>query len=215
MEFDTILFDLDGTLTEPSEGIVNALLFALAKFDISAERQDLLKFIGPPLADSFREFYRFSEEKTALAIGYYRDYFSRKGMYENQLYDGIFELLSDLKNAGKSLIVATSKPETFAIEILKYLQIADFFDFVAGATLNESRSQKADVIAYALCSCRISPARALMVGDRKFDVLGAQENGLATIGVLYGFGGCKELENAGADWIAEDVTALRQLLFSE
>lgn len=214
--YNTILFDLDGTLTDPGIGITNSVAYALAKWNIKVEdRRELYKFIGPPLLDSFAEYYGFSEEECQQAVVYYREYFRSNGIYENEVYPGVVEMLTELKNAGKKVVLATSKPEEFALIILKHFDLFKYFDFVAGATMDESRSKKADVIAYALESCGIGSADlkdVIMVGDRKHDVLGAKENNLDCIGVLFGYGDREELESAGAKYIAETVADILTFL---
>lgn len=214
-KWNTVLFDLDGTLTDPAEGIVNALVYALEKLGVEAiNRQELLRFIGPPLADSFSEIYGFDEEKTEITIKYYREYFASKGIFENQIYEGIPELLTTLKAHGYNVIMATSKPEKFALEIAKHFKISGDFDFIAGATLDERRNKKSDVIAYALKTCHISADQAVMVGDRKFDIAGAKLNGLEAIGVLYGYGNVSELKEAGAVKIVASVAELSNYLLN-
>ena len=202
-----ILFDLDGTLTDPGLGITNAVMYALKKFNIELpDRSELYKFIGPPLLDSFEKYYGMSKEESQLALQYYREYFKPYGLYENTVYDGIEELLSELKERGKSLILATSKPEPFAVEILRHFGLDKYFDFIAGATMDEKRVKKAEVIQYALESCGITElSRAIMIGDREHDVLGAKEVGLQSIGVLYGYGDYEELQAAGATYIVENA----------
>ena len=200
-----ILFDLDGTLTDPGLGITNAVMHALKKFDIEVpDRSELYKFIGPPLLESFEKYYGMTPEESQMALQYYREYFKPYGLYENTVYDGIEKVLSTLKSQGRKLILATSKPEPFAVEILRHFGLDKDFDFVAGATMDEKRVRKADVIAYALESCDITDLeQAIMVGDREHDVLGAKEVGLRCIGVLYGYGDLEELETAGAEHVAE------------
>ena len=202
--YQTILFDLDGTLTDPGEGITNSVAYALEKYGIKVkDRTELYKFIGPPLLDSFMEFYGFTEEQAREAIVFYRQYFTTKGMFENQVYEGITELLENLKKAGKRLIVATSKPYEFSVEILKHFDLLKYFDYVSGATLDETRSAKGDIIQYALRQNELENiSEIVMVGDRKHDVIGARQNGIDTIGVLYGYGSKKELEEAGAKYLA-------------
>lgn len=206
-QYHTILFDLDGTLTDPGIGITNSVWHALKKYNISVEeRKELYCFIGPPLIDSFVKYYGFSEDQAREAVAYYREYFADKGKFENEVYDGVETMLKQLKDAGKKLIVATSKPEVFAKQILDYFGLTQYFDFVAGATLDETRVKKAEVIAYALESCGITElSDAVMVGDREHDVIGAKTVGLDCIGVLFGYGSREELEQAGADYIAETV----------
>lgn len=202
-----ILFDLDGTLTNPEMGITNCVMYALEKFGIKEnDREKLHPFIGPPLTYSFHNFYGLSEEESKQAVAFYRERFSVKGLYENEVYVGVPEMLQNLKEQGKKLVIATSKPEEYTIKILKHFDLYKYFDFVAGATMDGSRGEKADIITYALESCNIEDkSQAVMVGDRKYDILGAKENGLDSIGVLFGFGEYEELTNAGATYIVESV----------
>ena len=173
-----VLFDLDGTLTNPGLGITNSVMYALKKFGIEVEdRAVLYKFIGPPLLESFEKFYGLSKAESELALQYYREYFKPYGLYENEVYEGIREVLERLKEKGKKLLLATSKPEEFAKEILHHFQLEQYFDFVAGATMDEKRVKKGDVIAYALESCGITELTSvLMIGDREHDVIGAKDN---------------------------------------
>jgi phosphoglycolate phosphatase len=212
--FDVILFDLDGTLTDPGEGITNSVAYALEKLGLAVpERRELYKFIGPPLLDSFQQFYGLTLDQARQGVRWYREYFQDKGMLENVVYDGIPALLADLRDAGKTLLVATSKPEVFSRKILEHFDLARYFTCIAGASLDETRTRKDQVIAYALGSCGISAADTpIMVGDREHDILGAQKNGLRSIGVLYGYGSYEELAAVHADYIVETVSALGQLL---
>ncbi|WP_019318861.1 HAD family hydrolase, partial [Streptococcus mutans] len=193
--YQTILFDLDGTLTNPALGITNSLVYALEKFNIEVtDKKELYRFIGPPLQDSFENFCHFSKEDSLKAVDFYRDYFRHKGLYENEVYQGIPDLLERLKAQGKKLLVATSKPERFARQILKHFELFDYFDLVAGASMDGSRRLKGDVIAHALTSAQVSDlSAAIMIGDREHDIIGAKKNGLDAIGVLYGFGNREEL----------------------
>ena len=212
--YDIILFDLDGTLTDPGIGITNSVAHALAHWNIEvADRAELYKFIGPPLSDSFMRYYGFSEEDAIHAIAVYREYFSVKGLYENEVYPGIPELLSALKAAGKTVVLATSKPEGFAVEILRHFGLYDYFDIIAGASMDESRNKKADVIAYAISQMKNPDlSRMIMIGDREHDILGAKQIGIDSIGVLYGYGDRAEHEKAGATYIAEKVEDILPLL---
>lgn len=202
--YEYLLFDLDGTLTDPFEGITNSVEYALNKYGITvSDKGDLKKFIGPPLTESFIKYYGFDAHEADRAVSYYREYYSVKGIFENAVFDGIPSVLDMLKRSGKKLILATSKPERFAEIILKHFDLARFFDAVAGATMDSSRVKKADVISYALRSCEITDkSKAIMIGDREHDVFGAKINGLKSIGVLFGYGTGEELERAGADYIA-------------
>lgn len=209
-----ILFDLDGTLTDPGLGITNSVMYSLKKFGIEVtDRASLYKFIGPPLRESYQRFFGFSPEDAEKATAYYREYFSEKGLYENQVYPGIHQLLAALRNAGATLVLATSKPEIFANEILRHFDLDQYFTVVAGATMDHTRNEKADVIAYALKTAGVQDLReAIMIGDREHDVLGAKKNALAAIGVLYGYGSEEELRAAGAIALAENSAALEKLL---
>lgn len=212
--YRTVLFDLDGTLTDPGLGITNSVMYALNKFNITVEdRTSLYKFIGPPLKESYRKYYHLSDEEITRAVAYYREYFSQKGIYENVLYDGMTEVLEQIKDSGRKVVLATSKPEEFAHEILRYFKIDQYFDYVAGATMDGARNSKADVIAYALESCNITDlSSTVMVGDREYDIHGAIAAGLDSIGVLYGYGSREELQSAGATYIVERVEDILGLL---
>ncbi len=214
MEKEYLLFDLDGTLTDPKEGITKSVRHALNAFDIEVEDLDTLCcFIGPPLKDSFMEYYGFSEENAQAAIGIYREYFSDRGLYENEAYEGIGEVLENLKRVGRKLYVASSKPEIFVKKILEHFQLASYFTFIGGADLGETRVKKADVIRYVLEENGITDLdKAVMIGDRKHDILGAKEVGMDSVGVLYGYGDREELTEAGADFLAETVFDLQKLL---
>lgn len=213
-EYKYILFDLDGTLTDPAVGITTCVAYALKKFGIEVEDISTLNhFIGPPLLDSFMADYGFSKEKAQTAIDYYRERFRVKGLYENEVYDGVPEMLEKLKNDGKKLILATSKPEPFAKEIMRHFGLDKYFDFVAGSNFDGTRTAKAEVIEYALESAGVTDKSAcIMVGDREHDIIGANKTGLDSIGVLYGYGSRKELESAGATFIAETVEDLTKLI---
>lgn len=202
-----ILFDLDGTLTDPGEGITNSAAYALEKKGITVgDRSILYSFIGPPLSESFAKYYGFSYSEALECVELYREYFADRGIFENMVYDGVPQMLEALKKQGKILILATSKPEIFAKRILDRFDLAKYFDFVAGATMDESRNKKGDVIRYALELGQVeNTSEAIMIGDRKHDILGAKENGLASVGVLYGYGDRAEHEAAGADHIAQAV----------
>lgn len=212
--YQTILFDLDGTLTDSGPGITNSVAYALKKWNIEEKDTSVLrKFVGPPLDASFAKYYGFSPEECIQAIGYYREYYAEKGIYENRVYDGIGELLQWLRDTGRRVIVATSKPELFAVRVLEYFHLDSCFDVIAGATLDGSRVKKGDVIRYALERADVRDlSGAVMVGDRENDIQGAKENGLDSIGVLYGYGSREELMEAGAMQIAETVEDLRRCI---
>ena len=215
MSWETILFDLDGTLTDPAEGITKAVEVALNHYGITVEdRFTLNKFIGPPLDESFPEFYGFDDEQVREATRVFREYFGRQGWAENIPYPGIDKLLGDLKAAGKKLIIATSKPEEFAVRIMNHFGLAQYMDVIAGAsTDNQEGAKKANVIRKALQRAGVEDlSSVVMVGDRRHDVAGGHEVGMKVIGVLYGYGDRAEHEAAGADYIVEDIPSLEKLL---
>ena len=213
-----ILFDLDGTLTDPKEGITKSVQHALAHFGITVDDLDsLIPFIGPPLTDSFAMFYGFTHEQALEGVRVYREYFTQRGWRENQEYAGVREMLRALKTAGFSLSVATSKPEVFALRILDYFHLTDYFDVVGGADLDGTRIRKADVIRYTLGRAGVSQSgqaleQVAMVGDREHDILGAKAVGIESVGVLYGYGSREELEAAGADALVKQPGDLVRLL---
>lgn len=210
-----LFLDLDGTLSDPSEGITGGVLYALERFGIREENRDGLRaFIGPPLYDSFMRCYGFDRPSACKAIEYFQEYYSEQGMYENVPYPGVKELLYAWQARGRKLVLATSKPEIFAVRILERFGMADAFLLMAGGDVEETRVEKSLVIDYARKKLRLSAASsAIMIGDRKFDVLGAAAHGMPTAGVLYGFGSREELTQAGAAWLAESVEELEQLTF--
>ena len=203
-DIDLVIFDLDGTITDPAEGIVNSIaraLFAMNRTMISEEI--CRRFIGPALMDSFTRYCNMTPDEARQAIAYFREYCGERGMYECYVFDGIEPLFRRLKAAGKRLAVATAKAEPFARKLLRHYGIDTYFDCIAAASLDNTRNDKADIIAYALTSLGVGdPGRAVMVGDREFDITGAHEAGMTAIGVLYGYGTREELERAGADYLA-------------
>ncbi len=213
-----ILFDLDGTLTDPKEGITKSVAYALKYYGIPVEDLDTLcKFIGPPLTDSFENYYGFDKEQAIEAVEKYREYFKPYGVYENKVYDGVDNLLCRLKESGKVIVLATSKPTVFAKVILEHFGLMKYFDIVVGSELDGSRVTKGDVVAYALeqLSAKVAKdgmvfdkSEAVMVGDREHDIIGAKQNGLESIGVLYGYGCVEEFEEYGAEQVAVSVEEL-------
>lgn len=210
-----LLFDLDGTLTDPKVGITRSVQHALHRMGIEvADADTLCPFIGPPLREGFMQFYGMDAEAAQQAIAYYREYFVDRGIFENTPYPGIDEALDALRGAGYTLLVATSKPTVYARRILEHFGLKRHFDFVAGSELDGTRSRKGEVITYALAQMGIAPQAAVMIGDREHDIIGAKETGLYAVGVLYGYGSQAELDEAGADAVAADVAALRALLLA-
>lgn len=209
-----ILFDLDGTLTDPKEGITKSVAYALEYYGIHVEDLDsLCKFIGPPLKDSFITYYDFDEEKAEEAVEKYREYFKPHGVFENKVYAGVDNLLKTLKERGKVIILATSKPTVFAKTILEHFDLMKYFDVVCGSELDGNRVKKGDVIAYAILQAGIADkSQAVMIGDREHDIIGANQNGLDSIGVLYGYGCMEEFEQHGANAVAETIEDLMEML---
>ncbi|MBQ2723282.1 MAG: HAD hydrolase-like protein [Clostridia bacterium] len=202
-KYKWILFDLDGTLTESHVGIVNATIYALKRFGIEeTDREKLLKFVGPPLEQSFAETYGFSPKKAWDAVGVYREYYQTKGKYENKPYPTIDQMLVELKKGGFSLAVATSKPEVMAVDILNKYDLAQYFDVICGAAMDGSKNAKADIMQEAMNLLGATKEQTLMVGDRKFDVGASKTLGVDSIGVLYGYGDEQELIEHGATYIA-------------
>lgn len=211
-----IFLDLDGTITNPAEGITKCFEYALNHFGIEVEsRAQLEQFIGPPLRKSFMEGFGFEEEQAIEAVAKYRERFGPIGMFENEVYPGMEQALQSLKEAGKVLIVATSKPEHMAKKILAHFNLDGYFDDICGSCDDSNRNEKDEVIRYALEKHGITDLDdVLMVGDRKFDVIGAAKCGLRCMGVLYGFGDREELESAGAAYIAETVEEMARIIVS-
>ena len=211
-----ILFDLDGTITDPKVGITKSVQYALRYFNIDVENlDDLVKFIGPPLRQSFKSFYGFDDTNVEEAVEKYRERFLEKGIYENVMYDGIDTMLKNLKESGKTLLIASSKPTVQVIKVLEYFSLIDFFTFISGAELNGERSDKEELILYAFENNNIKDLDScIMVGDRKHDIIGAKSVGIDSIGVLHGYGGFDELSEAGATHIVKNVAELSSLLYN-
>lgn len=216
MKYQYILFDLDGTITESAPGILNSVRYALKKMGFAIrDEEELLQFIGPPLVDSMKKYYSMNEEQAEQAVVFYREYFSQKGLFENSVYEGIEESLKLLSESGKKHAIATSKPEEYSVRIIEHFGLTDKFEKICGATMDKSRNEKADVIRYTLEMLGIpdeDKGSVLMVGDRRHDIIGAKQNGLDSMGVLYGYGDRNELEEAGADYIAESAIDVAKII---
>ncbi len=208
--YNTILFDLDGTLIDSEDGIKNSFRYTFKKLGLPEPTDERLNsFIGPPLFDSFKNFCGFTQKEAANAVEIYREYFAEKGIYQNRVYTGIEALLKKLKAGGKTLVLATSKYELYAVQILENLGFSAYFDFAAGSLADGGRGTKAEVIEYALAHFGAADKKsAVMVGDRMHDIEGAKAVGIASIGVIFGFGTREELAAHGATHIAataEDI----------
>ena len=209
----TILFDLDGTLTDPGLGITSSILYALEKMGRPLPpREDLYPFIGPPLVESFMKYCAMTQAEAEEALRLYREYFSVTGLFENTVYDGIPALLDSLREKGFRLCLATSKPEIYARRIVERFDLARRLDFVGGAELSGARTDKASVIAYVLAETGLSPDECIMVGDRLHDAEGAAACGIPCIGVTWGYGDEAELRGAGAAHTADSPDGLFRLI---
>lgn len=214
LEKKYILFDLDGTLTDSGIGIINSVEYALGHYNIKVEdRNTLRKFLGPPLQYSFTNFYDFNETNVDEVIVKYREYYSTKGIFENKVYDGVENMLQTLKDTGKTLIVATSKPTFFSEQILKHFNLDKYFVYLSGAEMDGSRAKKGDIIKHALDTMNITDLNdVIMIGDREHDIIGAKEHGIQSIGVLYGYGSTEEFKEAGADYIVSKPEEILEIL---
>ena len=219
MRYRYLLFDLDGTITDPKVGITTCVQYALDSFGIHEPALDKLEpFIGPPLKASFMDFYGFDDRQTQAAVEKYRERFSTVGLYENELYPGMDRLLRELRDGGARLAIASSKPTVFVRQILEHFQIADCFQVVVGSELSGARVEKDEVVAEAVRQLLTRPedkADTVMIGDRKFDILGGKSLGLHQIGVAYGYGQPGELEEANAEVIVDTVEQLREVLLGQ
>lgn len=215
MKYKYLLFDLDGTLTDPKEGITTSVQYALHAFGIEEKDLDkLTPFIGPPLRESFMRFYGFSEKQANEAVEKYREWFAPYGIFQNKIYPGIKEMLEELKDEGKILAVASSKPRIFVEKILQHFEIYHMFSVIVGSELDGTRDSKEEVVEETLrrLGKTASREKTVMVGDRRFDIEGGKAHGLVTVGVTFGYAGEGELEEAGADYVINSVEDLRRLL---
>ncbi len=208
-----ILFDLDGTLTDPFLGITRSVAYSLKSFGIEVDDLETLKpFIGPPLDVSFREYYHMDEAQSWKAVEKYREYFSKKGLFENKVYEGMEDFLQSLLNMDMKLYVCTSKPEVFAKEILDHFSLTPYFTGIYSATLDGSLKNKGDVIAHCIKQEQLNIQDCMMVGDRQHDIVGAHQNQIPCIGVLYGYGSLEEFQEYHCDYIAKDLIELKKII---
>lgn len=211
MHQQNILFDLDGTLTDPREGITRSIQYALGKLDIhEPDLTRLEHFIGPPLLQCFMQTYGFDEPRAWEAVNHYRDRFKVTGLYENRVFDGVAQLLGMLGEQGRTLYIATSKPAVFAREIARHFDFARHFKVIYGSELDGTRTNKVELIRHLLDEEGLDPAQTLMIGDRKHDLIGARENGLQAIGVGYGFGSHEELMAESPAWYFATLAEMHQ-----
>ncbi|WP_002148282.1 HAD family hydrolase [Bacillus cereus] len=208
--YTTFLFDLDGTVTDPKKGIVNSVLYALEKVGIEELHvSELDSFIGPPIQQSFVERYNMNEGEVERAVFYFREYLKQRGLLENSVYEGIPNLLKQLKDTGNRLFIATSKPTIFARQVIEHFQLTNYFEDIIGSNLNGTRIKKEEIIAHILQQNEgLYKEEVVMIGDRKHDIIGANHNGITSIGVLYGYGSENELIEVSATHIAKDIEEL-------
>ncbi|MBQ7902847.1 MAG: HAD hydrolase-like protein [Oscillospiraceae bacterium] len=212
MKYKAIFFDLDGTLTNPEEGIINCIRYAAEHYGVTIDRKDRRKYIGPPLVDTFIELLGPDVQQAEEAVAKYRERFRPIGLYENEIYDGVPETLAQLKDMGYVLCTASSKPQRFVDTILEHFDIKKYFDFVGGASMDGKISKKEDVINLVLEETGFTPQQVLMVGDRMFDLTGAKEFGMDAVGVLYGFGSYEELSSYDNIALLDDISQLINIL---
>jgi len=211
-----VLFDLDGTLTDPKEGIVNSILYALDKLEIKEhDIKALDSFIGPPLRESFAARYHLSTLLADQAVVFYREYFSTKGMYENVIYPGIHELLEWLFVQNYQLFVATSKPTVYAKQIIRHFNLERYFIDVVGSNLDNTHTDKTEIIARVVSEHGLQTPNTIMVGDRKYDMIGAKNNSVKSVGVTFGYGSMEELESHQPDFMANNCEDLKSIIMNE
>ena len=211
MDYQNVLFDLDGTLTDPREGITRSIQFGLRKMGI--DEPDLSKlehFIGPPLLQAFMATYGFDEAKAWEAMGYYRERFAVTGLYENEVFEGVMPLLEELVGQGRQLFIATSKPQIYAREIARHFDFAKHFKVIYSSELDGTRTNKVELIRYLMAEQGLDPAHTLMIGDRKHDLIGARDNGMDAAAVGYGFGSFEELNAFAPKYHFETLAELHQ-----
>lgn len=211
MHYQNVLFDLDGTLTDPREGITRSIQYGLSKMGI--DEPDLSKlehFIGPPLLQAFMATYGFDEARAWEAMGFYRERFAVTGLYENHVFDGVTPLLGELVGQGRQLFIATSKPQVYAREIARHFDFARHFKVIYGSELDGTRTHKVELIRHLLTEQGLDPAQTLMIGDRKHDLIGARENGLDAAAVGYGFGSFEELSAFAPTYHFQTLVQLHQ-----
>ncbi|HKK43660.1 MAG TPA: HAD hydrolase-like protein [Bacteroidales bacterium] len=205
-----LLFDLDGTLTDPREGIINSILYALDHLGIEESRvNELNSLIGPPLRESFIKRYNLSEKMGDRALKLYREYFGVKGIYENRLYEGVDNVLESLYETKFRIFLATSKPTVYATEILKHFNLDRFFTDITGSNIDNTRTDKSEVIAHVVNSNTLITKHSVMIGDRKHDLIGARNNNMRSVAVTYGYGTTGELRAEHPDLL---VNSCRELI---
>ena len=212
--YDIIAFDLDGTLSDPAKGLLDGFVYAFRKLGIDyGERDSLRRFIGPPLIETWMPEFGFTYDEAERAVILFREYYNIYGWFDNDIYDGIKELLADIKAAGKKIVLTTSKPEDTALDILNLHGIYEYFDFVGGASSHKTRERKSEVIDYVLDSVGCTDrTRVVLIGDRVYDAVGAKESGIDSIGVLWGHGSSEEIASSPFTYTAGTTDDVRNIL---
>lgn len=215
--YDVVAFDLDGTLSDPSAGLVEAYIYGFERMGIKdyGDKQSLRRYIGPPVYDEWKRDFKLTDDEAKKLLAYFREYYEIYGWWDNKLYPGIVDVLRELRAAGKKLILATSKPERTANRVVNFFDVAKYFDFI-GASVDHVRDKKWQVLDYALNSVGCTDrSLAVMVGDRKYDKEGAELCGIDSLGVLYGHGSREEIDAAGFEYIAENVSDITRILLGK
>lgn len=204
MRLEAVLFDLDGTLTDSAPGIMNSIRYSLRKHGMTVpDERELRKFIGPPLDEQFRIIFGVDKRQAERLVSTYREYYAIKGIYENSVYDGVMEMLTRIRKSQIRMMVATSKPEKYAGIIAEHFGFDEYFEYIGGACMDGTRTEKYEVIEHVLDTCGLCDrSRIAMVGDRRYDMIGAQKSGIYALGVLYGYGSLQELRDNGARGIS-------------
>ena len=215
MKYDGVLLDFDGTIADTGEGIYDSVRYAVKAMGFDPLPEEIVHtFIGPPVFSSFKRALNLSDEDSAKAVEKYREQYIHDGIYRLRFYDGMENLLNDIKKSGIKLAVASSKPENFIVEILRYLKISDLFDFISAPESDRAPESKTALVEHAVKALGIDKSKAVMIGDRYFDIDGAKEAKVTSIGVTFGFGNRDELINSGADYIADNTEDIRRIIFS-
>lgn len=213
--YDAVFFDFDGTIADTGIGIFNSVSYAIAAMGFSPLPDDRLRtFIGPPVFASFKRELNMTDEQSALAVEKYRERYSESGIYQLEVYEGIEELIEELKKSGIKVAIASSKPEKFVMRIIDFLNIGNLIDFIAAPESDKAPESKTLLVEKAVNHFGVDQNRALMIGDRYFDIDGANGAGVKSIGVTFGYGSREELKNAGATYLADNTEEIRQIIFS-
>ncbi len=215
IKYDAVLLDFDGTIADTGEGIFSSVRYAIEAMGFDPLPEDIIHtFIGPPVFSSFKRALNLSDEDSAKAVEKYRERYVESGIYQLEFYDGIQQLMEDMKKSGIKLAIASSKPENFIIKILDFLKMDNFFDYISSPESDKAPESKTSLVERAISHLGVEKSRAIMIGDRYFDIDGAKGAGIDSIGVTFGFGSKDELQNAGATYIAESADDIRKIIFS-